>query len=162
MSKKAKKYQCFIKLERELLNSVSWRKMSISCKRLIDFLCEEHLSTGGKENGNLKAPYDQLVAVGISRRLISRTILEADWLGLIRIERGELRGAVNDVSRYTLTFVSFFKEGRWKNPLGDWKTVNEEEIIRFQRSHKIKSGLRRSTATVPQHDNFQCHTKQAN
>ena len=146
----------FLMLQRDLLCSPSWRQMSINCKRLIDFLLEEHLSKGGRENGALKATYDQLVATGISRRLIHKTISEAEDLGLIRAERGGRRGCANHISTFTVTFVRTFQNGREVQPTHDWKKVQIPQSSSRIRKN-LKSPLRSVTITVPQHDHPQFH-----
>lgn len=160
MHNKKSKNSGFIMLTRELIQSPSWHGMSINCKKLLDFLFEEHLRKGGKENGKLMATYDQLVNAGISRRLVHRTISEAEVLALIRVERGGRRGCVNEISIYTLTFISIFNNGYWKSPTNDWLKVNLEEIILFQRNHKIKTWLRHGMVTIPHPDKTQFHSLQ--
>ena len=157
---KYKKNRSFIKLDRDFINSPPWRNLSINGKRLIDFLWEEHLSKGGRENGKLKATYDQLVEVGIPRRLVHRTITETESFGLIRVERGGRRGCVNHISTYTVTFLPLYN-GRWMNPPNDWKKISQAEILSFQKIYKIKSRLRHETTTVSQSDNPQLHDTQS-
>ncbi len=52
---------------RELITSAAWRARSINTVRLIDALLADHMSHAGRENGNLMATYDQMVASGASR-----------------------------------------------------------------------------------------------
>jgi hypothetical protein len=134
----------FIKLNRSLLKSLSWQRMSVNCRRLVDFLMLEHLGKGGKHNGELFATYDQLVASGISRRLIHPTLSEAEHLGLIRVERGRRRGCTNHHSKFLVTFLPLYKDGKFMNPLDDWKEVKLDDTVR-----KSKSTLRNGTSTVP-------------
>ena len=75
-------------LTRELVSSPAWRSRSINCARLIDFLMVEHKNHAGTENGNLMATYDQLVPWGLTRSEIRAAIDEAEFLGLVRFERG--------------------------------------------------------------------------
>ena len=75
----------------ELQRSPAWRLAGIHARRLVDCLQVEHRDHAGRENGNLKAPYDQLEAHGIPRRCIHDAIDEAVWLGLIRCKRGWCR-----------------------------------------------------------------------
>src|SRR5262249_13607947 len=83
-------------------------------RRLIDFLLLEHLTHGGKENGNLKAPYQQLAKAGVGRRLIADAIREAEGAGLVDVHRGGMRVTTT----YALTWLPL-KDGtaasnRWK------------------------------------------------
>src|SRR6516162_7461818 len=75
-------------LTREFLESDAWRNRSINCVRLLDRLMIEHMNHAGTENGNLAAPYDQLVAHGLTRSEIRAAIEEAEFLGLLRYQRG--------------------------------------------------------------------------
>ena len=156
-SKKSQYNSSFAILGRDLIQSPSWRKMSINCKRLIDFLMNEHLSKGGKENGSLKATYDQLVEFGISRRLIHRTISEAEDFGLIRAERGGRKGCVNHISTFTVTFLRTIKNGREVSPTHDWKLVHQDVFIRYSKPKKSKPPLRSEPITVPHHNSSQFH-----
>ena len=73
----------WIWISAELLTSDAWLGQSICCRRLIDLLLRDHMSHGGLANGELIATFDQMVAVGCSRRLITPAIEEALARGLI-------------------------------------------------------------------------------
>ena len=90
-----------------LLRSDAWRHRSINCARLLDFLELEHLRHGGAENGNLVAPYDQLVKWGLGRRLIRRAIEEAERRGLLIADRGfrTLADGKVEPTRFRLTYL---------------------------------------------------------
>lgn len=136
----------FVWISAELNVSPAWRARSINCVRLIEFLQKEHMAHGGKENGNLAAPYDQLQAWGIGRRLIRPTIEEAEALGLIAVRRGGKRNAVEDhVSRYRLTFypsriVPVDGLPHWEAPTDEWKRITPEmaEEATCRASSKIR------------------------
>ena len=97
----------------ELLCSPAWRSMSVNTRRLIDFLMVEHRAHAGKENGNLRAPYDQLVAWGLPRSEIRAAVLEAEALA---VEEHEghlqsldfLRGQLRRVDRHQRVQVGRF------------------------------------------------------
>ncbi len=117
----------------ELMSSPAWLTRSINCRRFIDFLELEHLKHGGVENGALLAPYSQLEAFGIGRRLIAGAIREAEQRGLVRVDRGGKKGyAVTELSRYTLTYQwSRTITGGlwdWHEPTDNWKTYSALEI----------------------------------
>jgi hypothetical protein len=78
-------------LTRDLLASDAWRSQGINTRRFIDFLLLEHMSKGGGENGNLKAPRRQLEEFGIGARFISDAISDAEVLGLVHCQRGGMR-----------------------------------------------------------------------
>ena len=117
-------------LPTELLASPAWRLRSVNTARLIDFLLIEHRNHAGLENGNLLATYDQLVEYGLTRSEIKAAILEAGFLGLVKVtyEGGRYAGN-NQPSTYRLTFYAD-KEGgpamnQWKGKtieaIGEWK-----------------------------------------
>lgn len=78
----------FAKLPRDLLESIAWRSLSIHARRLIDFLLIEHMSHGGRDNGRLLAPRQQLIAFGIHPAFISEAIDKTEHVGLIDCKRG--------------------------------------------------------------------------
>ena len=99
--------------------------MGANTQRLISFLLLDHQAHAGTENGNLMATYDQLEDYGLSRRLISYAIAEAEFLGLIRVNRGGRLAMSNQPSTYRLTFY-IDRDG---NPAtNDWKVKTQEAI----------------------------------
>jgi hypothetical protein len=94
----------------ELLESDAWRSAGINTRRFIDFLKREHLRHGGKENGRLKAPWQQLEAYGIGARHIAEAIKEAERLGLVEVHRHGMRTA----STYTLTCLHDGNSASWR------------------------------------------------
>lgn len=114
-----------------LLSSPAWRGRSINVVRLCEFLEIEHLEHGGVENGQLVAPYNQLVEFGIARQYISGAINEAELRGLIDVDRGALKGRQkNEMSRFRLTYAwSRKREGdlyTWELPTDNWKKWRPE------------------------------------
>jgi hypothetical protein len=89
-------------LSRELLRSDAWRSLGINERRLIDFLMIEHMRHGGKQNGKLKAPRQQLHAFGIGSHFVSAAIAAAEKCGLVRCNRGGMRVATT----YALTWLA--------------------------------------------------------
>jgi hypothetical protein len=112
----------YVKLPRDLLESYSWRSLSINVRRFIDFLMIEQMRRGGKANGALLAPYNQLADLaGIGRRLIAPAIEEAQQLGLVECRRGVGRSP----NSYALTWLRF---GNGDPPSERWRfAVHEGE-----------------------------------
>ncbi|MPZ31200.1 MAG: hypothetical protein GEV13_09430 [Rhodospirillales bacterium] len=73
---------------RDVLRSAEWRGLGINARRLIDFLLIEHMNHGGKKNGYLLAPREQLMKFGISSRHVTGAIEEARAARLIDVKRG--------------------------------------------------------------------------
>ena len=119
------KNEPWVWLPRSLVESAAWRLRGINCARFLDFLFSEHMCHAGRENGALKATYNQLTAWGIGRRYISAAIAEAEFLGLVRTERGGYFGGRTEYSLYRLTFYADM-DGNY--PTNEWKSRTEESI----------------------------------
>ena len=111
----------FVWLTQELIASDAWRTLSINGRRLLEFLMIEHMNHGGLENGNLVAPYEQLVAFGITRRLVNPTIDELKTRGLVDVQRAGMRSA----TRFALTWL----------PIGHMEPTNRWRRYRETFSH---------------------------
>jgi hypothetical protein len=121
----------------ELLRSEAWRGRSIYLVRLLDYFELEHLAHAGKENGFLKATFEQLAACGISRRFIKPAINEGVARGLLKItHQGGYRGAGRlDPSRYQLTylpwkFVPTTGAPQYLEPTNEWKNFSRAKPTR--------------------------------
>ena len=130
----------WIPLTRDLLESAAWRGMSINCRKLIDFLIVDHMNHAGQENGNLKAPYDQLVTFGLTRSRIASAVHEAEYLRLIRVERGGRWAGSNRPSTYELTFLHKQRPTPTP-PANDWKKTTEQEVAKFQKPARQKNRI---------------------
>src|SRR5215472_14363528 len=91
---------------RELIASPAWRARSLNCCRFIEFLELDHMAHAGTENGFLHATWGQLEHWGINRRLIAKTIKQAESLGLIRLKRGSRASyAKTNPTMFRLTYL---------------------------------------------------------
>jgi hypothetical protein len=106
----------FVKLPRDLLDSLILSLLRINTWRLLCFLMREHLHHGGQENGLLLAPREQLEEYGIGAHFISDAVDQAEQLGLIDCERG----AGKRPSRYGLTWI---KRHDGSEPSNRWRAV---------------------------------------
>ena len=133
----------------ELLASPAWKAQRINGRRLIDFLEIEHMAHAGLENGNLLAPYDQLVKHGLTRRFICETIDRAEFCGLIRVNHGGRWVGTNQPSIYRLTFL--FNSDRHA-PTDEWKRVSKKSIRKYDEvmRQKIKSRSTPRGTTKPE------------
>jgi hypothetical protein len=129
-------------LYREVINSFAWRAASLSCRRFIDRLCEEHMAQGGVENGNLTTTYDDLLKHGIrDRSKIAQAQREAVALGLvIQTKRGRGGNCENrEAHRWGLTFIKI--KGRRGSYVGTgWKrfaNLQEAEAV-AHKAHATK------------------------
>lgn len=123
----------FIIHKRELLDSWNWRTMSINCFRLINYLELCYLSSGGEENGNLIATYNQLEKYGIARKYIKSTISEAKKRGLIKYKTSENVGKYGKYTfQFCLTYLPQVAQDRHRKiylmPTNEWKQIKKAGV----------------------------------
>jgi hypothetical protein len=110
-----------------LKSSMAWRTKSINLGRLLDFLEIEHMKHAGQQNGQLVAPYDQLVKFGIGRRFILPAILEGEEHRLIEVDHGLcMANGTRAPSRFRLTYLPANEEpatDEWKRYRGPAKAA---------------------------------------
>jgi len=110
---------------------MAWRGASIRCRRFIDFLMVEQGNHAGRENGKLRATYDQLSKWGIPRKRIAAAIREASERGLVEVTtRGGLFGPESrrTPSRYRLTWIGTLDPSRYAT--NEWKRFSCKRISR--------------------------------
>lgn len=129
----------------ELMASPAWQAQSLHCRRLIDFLEREHMDNAGVENGNLTAPYGQLVERGIGRRFISKAIREAEFLGLVRCEHGGRWAETNQPSRFALTY---YPTRDLKDATDDWKNITWDDVRAWREAAKKQNRATERCTTV--------------
>jgi len=123
----------------DMLASPSMRALSLTGRRLLDFLLIENMNHAGTENGALLATKDQLMAFGLSRRLIAPAVRELVFLGLVRVERGRLtRGGVKAPNLYRLTF---YADNKGAPATNEWKGTTDEAIAVWK-TYRIRSKKR--------------------
>lgn len=123
----------FIIHKRELLDSWNWRTMSINCFRLINYLELCYLSSGGEENGNLIATYNQLEKYGIRRHAIKGAIKEAKKRGLIKYKTSENVGKYGKYTfQFCLTYLPQVEQDRHRKiylmPTNEWKQIKKAGV----------------------------------
>ena len=159
--------QPFVWHQAELLRSPPWRRRSINCVRLIEFLLVEQMAHAGLENGKLLAPFDQLEAWGIGRRLIVDAVDEAEALGLVEVHRGGRKGLVaNHLSAYRLTFYATRcteSTGKpyWVAETDEWKRLKTADDVdaAIVSARAERGGERRAKTRKQVHEKvnlFQC------
>ena len=131
-------------MTRKLLTSDAWMAQGINTRRLLDFLLVEHMNHAGNENGALKATHDQLRAYGLTGSKIREAIEEADFLGLLRWERGGRWAGSNQPSRFRLTFLA---DGEGNPPTNEWTRRTEGTIQEWKADRSAsRSGNRKRKA----------------
>ena len=133
-----------------MLRSPAWQSLGINARRLIDFLMIEHMSHGGRHNGYLLAPREQLENFGIGRRLITGAIKEAQAAGLIDVKPGVGR----QPSTFTLRWLPVaVHQGEQQVVVA----VHEGELQGCTKvNNKARSSARRCTATAQNKGSRRC------
>ena len=131
-------------LQRALIESPAWRSRGVNNIRFIEFLLAEHMAHAGRENGALMATYNQLCAWGVPRSEILKAIVEAEFLGLVRVTRGGYFGGKTECSLYRLTFYAD-REGN--EATHEWKSRTEESI-RLWRTQRKRGRKRKNKSSV--------------
>jgi hypothetical protein len=96
----------WIWMTRNMFASISYRALGIHARRILDFLLNEHTLHGGRDNGNLVAPYKQLGAWGVTAADVRKGLAELYATGFVeQTYCGERRGGISEASRYALTWL---------------------------------------------------------
>lgn len=130
----------WIWLTGELINSLAWRSMSVNCLKLTLRLLLEHINHGGLENGRLVCTYKDFQEYGLTRNKIRPAIEEADFLGLVKHQRGERVFAKNQPNSYRLTF---YGTSEVRDPTNEWKGVTEEKVEVYREKKRRREKKRK-------------------
>jgi hypothetical protein len=105
----------------EMLESVSYRVLSLSARRILDRLEIELGHHGGQENGRLPVTFGQFQEFGIDRHAIAPAIRECIALGFIEItERG---CAGNADFRRPNIFRLTYRHTDDHDPTDEWRKI---------------------------------------
>ena len=131
-------------LRRDLMLSDAWLKQSRICRLFVDALLLDLMANAGQENGRLKATYDQLDDLGLSRSSVSKAIAEAAQLGLACcMKKGGRYGGTNRPSEYRLTFYPMLSdEGVFCHATNDWKRITSKDVMLWKENRKLKRTAR--------------------
>ena len=141
-------------LTRELLTSPSWRSMSVNTARLLHFLLVEHMNHAALENGHLIGTYDQLVSFGLTRSRIPEALEEAQFLGLVSVQRSKYWAGAAPPNIYRLTFYAD-KDGN--PPTQEWKGKTQEAIDAW-RTDRTSRRMRKNMVVKKQITSATCGT----
>lgn len=109
---------------RSMRATLTFRALGIHARRVLDFLEEEHMAHGGRENGELGASYGQLAAWGVSRDDIRKGIEELIAGGFVRRTSHGLRQAGGgDPSRFALTWLPTGRGLQAQPATNDWELI---------------------------------------
>jgi hypothetical protein len=117
----------------EMLESPTYRVLSLSARRLIDRIEIELANHGGRDNGRLPVPFSHFVRYGIERHQIAPAIREAEELGFIEVtQRGR---AGNREFRTPHKFRLTYRHTADAEPTDEWRRVTTiEDAKRIQQA----------------------------
>jgi hypothetical protein len=125
----------------EMRESPAWKTLSLSARRVIDWIEIELAHHGGNNNGRLPVTKQDFIDYGVHKHAVAPAIREAEALGFIRVtERG--RGGNADYRKPNRFFLTFARcRTSVAEPLThDWRKIKsmEEamEIAKIARQNK--------------------------
>jgi hypothetical protein len=132
-----------------MLTSDVFRSLRLADLRILQRLEIEHASHGAKQNGNLTCTYTDFVEYGVRRASIPEGIRRLVRGGfLVVTEQGrQSYGDLRIPSRYRVTYLPTFADGRWVEPTHEWRLLEKQKAGR-----KNAPGAGRENA--PSHDDF--------
>src|SRR5262249_51351338 len=107
----------FIMRPRSMLESKTYRSLSLSARRFIERIELEQLRHGGKDNGKLPVTYQDFSEYGLRRSSVIRARNEAIRKGFVRITRKGRSGKNGIATEFRLTFLPADN----RPPTNDWK-----------------------------------------
>ena len=123
----------FFPLTFNLMASPAFIGLNIPARKIFEFLLKEHMLHGGAENGNLAAPYRQLIDYGISGRDLPKAFKMLNAFGLVRrtdIEPdNQFTAGRRRMARYKLTMIP----DKFGNlPSDEWRNIFERDVLAFK------------------------------
>ena len=115
-----------------MLTSDVFRSLRLADLRILQRLEVEHVSHGGKQNGDLRCAYADFVEYGERRASIPEGIRRLVRGGfLVVTEQGrQSYGDLRIPSRYRVTYLPTFADGRWVEPTHEWRLFEKRKAGR--------------------------------
>ncbi len=115
-----------------MLTSDVFRSLRLADLRILQRLEIEHVSHGGKQNGDLTCTYTDFVEYGVRRASIPEGIRQLVRGGfLVVTDQGrQSYGDLRIPSRYRITYLPTFADGRWVEPTHEWRLLEKQKAAR--------------------------------
>ena len=115
-----------------MLTSDVFRSLRLADLRILQRLEIEHVSHGGKQNGDLTCTYTDFVEYGVRRASIPEGIRRLVRGGfLVVTDQGrQSYGDLRIPSRYRITYLPTFADGRWVEPTHEWRLPEKQKAGR--------------------------------
>ena len=141
----------FTALLTDILESPSWRVLSLSARRVLDRISNELRHHGGFEGDGLCVTYADFQAYGIERHAIPPAIREAVALGFLRITR-EGYGGNSEFRRPTLYKLTYLNTVDGE-PTHAWKRIRSVAEAQMK-AREARAARRPSKNRKPVRDSF--------
>ena len=121
-----------------LLESVAFRALSKNAMLALSRIEIEHLHHGLQENGKLIVTHRDFIEYGVSKDQVTPSLVELDYLGLVRRIRGRGGKGGAHPNKFRLTWI-----GDWQGnpPTNEWKNTDEERVKRWKKERKQLTAL---------------------
>jgi hypothetical protein len=126
-------------IPRSVLINPGFLRLSVTAWRVLGFLLEQHVAHGGKENGRLMCPYNQLSRRGCSRHAISGAMEELQSFGFVKFTKGARQSGRPGATKARITFYKV--DGALGSATNDYKRNTLESIKGFnvaRRAQRLK------------------------
>ena len=115
-----------------MLTSDVFRSLRLADLRILQRLEIEHVSHGGKQNGDLRCTYTDFVKYGVRRASIPegiRRLVHGGFL-VVTAQGRQSYGDLRIPSRYRVTYLPTFADGRWVEPTHEWRLLERQKAGR--------------------------------
>lgn len=137
-------------ISRDLLESASWRTLSVNARKSLDRLIIEHISHGRRMNGELIVTHDQFIGFGVTCDFVADALDELEYKGLLKMCKGRAGNGTAHPTVYTLTFDGTYDGLPATN---EWKKFTQAEAklwsesVRKQKAEaRAKIGRKRKSS----------------
>jgi hypothetical protein len=135
----------FIPRPRSMLESMAYRSLSLSARRVMERIELEHLKHAGKHNGTLPVTQRDFVEYGVTSRCVLPAKNDLIRKGFVRITKKGRSGKRGTATEYRLTYLHAFN----RPPTNEWKRYGisgKREPINGEKGNQLKSELNETGA----------------
>jgi hypothetical protein len=126
---------------RELVISPAFWAATGNAKNVVFRILEEHMAQGGKHNGQLIVTHQQFAQCGVRLASVAQAIREAEFLGLIAVDRGYAYRGGHEPNIYRITWIGNFKD---EPPTNEWRGIGTAQISVWRERLAMDQAQKRS------------------
>jgi hypothetical protein len=144
----------FVPHTRKMLESPAYRVLSRAALQVLARIEIEHMSHGGKENGNLPVTYDDFEKYGIHRHSIAPAIRELVALGFIKVTEHGCAGnrEFRSPNKFELTYCA--AKHSYGISTHEWRWVES-----LEQAHALAKQARSAVSEIVNSPKKNKHTK---